>query len=324
MRISIVVRDLPLFRNLGILFDFFHKKWHILKQFLKLEVVMYPVVMANSFRLLPALIILAFVVGVSYVQMVSRSPTASDIEALGLKYKSSEKIADNFYAITLEDDRKIVVYPAGRYLFVSGYDRVTGESVTGTLARRVEAVPPASVMRMLSGPGGDSRSGAKPSYLVSPPDNPQTRERDVKEFTQEDFRSLLDSPGRKLHPDRPAGDAALVMFTWKDCPSCEGMREYFLLNRERTGIQVLFVPIAGGRKYDKAALEFLGDSPASEEAGILEKLHVSTEILGSRTGKVRVPAFAWREADGSVRIGNPGANEFRGILERLAITPVLP
>ena len=81
----------------------------------------------------------------------------------------------------------------------------------------------------------------------------------------------------------------MVMFTWRDCPSCAGMREYFLRNRERINMQVLFVPIAGGAGYDRAALDMLGIRPGEESAGVLEKLRASTEMLGSRTGGIRVP-----------------------------------
>lgn len=238
---------------------------------------------------------------------------AADIAKLGLRYKSHRPLERNYMEITLDDGRKIIGRVLPDTLFFSGgYSRSGGTDEMSELASANGALPPVEVLSMIGKPASDEGAFPKGTSRELPSVKPPL-------FGEIDFKVLLAAPGELLFPDRPKESARIVMFTWSECAACGKMREYFLANRDRMDFQVLFVPIAGNRNLDMSALSFLGmaDAEAGEKQSALKRLHEASDVLGSRVGKILVPAFAWLDNKGNARIGNLTAATFREITSAL-------
>jgi len=259
---------------------------------------------------------------------------------LGFDYASHRSLGDGYSLITLEDGRKIVVYtlsllgPTLDPLFFAGaISTRTGTDQIADVAAFHGALPPAQVLEMIlktKAPAPENGPAAKaipPTAAAAPSLHPRMSgepfaapQASAPSFTAQEFRDVLASPGKRLFPDREVDEAStLVMFTWNDCPSCVRMLRYFETQKERIAFQVLFVPVAGDQSLDASALAYLGltDAEPSVREATLAHLRRISGILGSQTGKILVPAFAWQDDRGEARIGNLAAVQWRELTSRL-------
>lgn len=234
---------------------------------------------------------------------------AADVAKFGLHYRSHQPLEKDYVLITLDDGRKIILRALDDTLFFwGGFSRNSGADEIGELAAAHGAVPPAQVMHMLNNP----HPGAA---LQATPATPETSQGKLPPFTEDDYGELLAAPGEMLFPDKPKDETRLVMFTWSECSACEKMRRYFQTHIEHVKFQVKFLPIAGNPKLDSNAISYLDMAEADEQTkqSTLARLHGASVVLGSRVGKILVPAFAWLDPQGKAHIGNLDGATFREV-----------
>jgi hypothetical protein len=210
----------------------------------------------------------------------------------------------------------------GRNISGSGvFDAATGEDILERAATEQGALSPMEVAGMLAVRRGGTPAG-RPNISAAPaekkeaatPPMPQ-----LQEFTAGDLAVLAGTPGELLFPDKASQEVRMVVYIWAEGPSCGRMRDLLQKNREKVGFQVKFVPVVGSAKLERSALSYLGASelPSDEKERLLAALRVATDILGTRTGSIRVPTLAWKERDGSVRLAGLDKEEFGVLLDRL-------
>jgi len=269
------------------------------------------------------------------------------LQNLGFDYASHRPLGDGYALVTLGDNRKIVVYTPGllsptlsTLFFAGAISTRTGTDQIADVAAFHGAMPPAQVLEMIlrakssapeASPGSREAVSSIPltqGNIAGPPGS--LREpyvAPVPTFTAQEFQEVLASPGKSLFPDRGIDPAStLVMFTWMDCPSCVRMHHYFETQKDRIAFQVLFVPVAGDQSLDASALAYLGltNAEPSVQEEVLTHLRRTSDILGSRLGKILVPAFAWQDDQGEARIGNLVAVQWRELTSRLNSGAALP
>ena len=246
---------------------------------------------------------LAFLPGAAVAHPDEETTLSVDLKKIGLLYKRRQTLDKNYVLVTLEDDRKVVARLCEDTLYLAGgFSRANGEDEFLARAAEHGAIPPETLLAMIGSREKKKEVAPDPIPLVPP-------------FTAANFQELLQAPGLFLFPDRPREDARLIMFTWQGCPSCEKMRQYLEAYKEGIGFQVMFLPLAGNRKLDASAIAFLGMHEAgdTEKQEALALLTRASVFLGSRVGKILVPAFAWLDAQGETHIGNLDGPSFRKI-----------
>jgi len=227
------------------------------------------------------------------------------------------------YVVTLADERKIVLSFDGRHISMFGvYDARTGEDILAQAAAQQGAIPPAALSGMqavrqstphlaeLPVPQNNADNSPAPLASPAPP---------VQEFTAADFAVLAAAPGELLFPDKQSLPVKMAIYYWAECPSCTILYDFLQKHRESVGFQVKFIPVAGSEKLDRSALSSLGamELPPDEKKKLLAALNAATDILGTRTGGLKVPTLAWQERDGSVRLAGLKQSEFGVLLDRL-------
>jgi len=104
-----------------------------------------------------------------------------------------------------------------------------------------------------------------------------------------------------LNPDAP-GEARVIVLGWEECPACKALVEVIRKKKLPFRVQLNRVEFYSGDAKRRARQ--LGFSPeAAEGKAVIQGVIDSTFVLQKVTGMIRVPAFAWRLADGTCRFG---------------------
>ncbi|MDR1856904.1 MAG: hypothetical protein LBR22_07065 [Desulfovibrio sp.] len=247
----------------------------------------------------------------------------ADLQRLGLSLHVREYLGDDCFLVAPEGGGpKRVVYAAKGVLALDGVrDRRTGEDVLRRATLRAMGHEPAKPVAMhRNGDAGRIGIGARPGPAPVP-------------LTEEEFRIAASAPAVTVSSETASSRDPLVVFTWGRCPTCTSVRNAIEAKRDALRFPVRFMPVAGSEDLDRAAMAYLaqaggssapgnGSSPQGDQArkngdalkdpgrdpiaqaDVIARLNAATDILGRRTGAVRVPAFAWRGKDGTCRIGN--------------------
>lgn len=120
-------------------------------------------------------------------------------------------------------------------------------------------------------------------------------------INKELFDYLVQLPGTKLRPES-SGSVRLVLFSWRSCPTCVNLKQYFA--RQEVSFQVLEVPV-GGNPHEEARLrDALGEKlQTADGKAAIKGMQEAAEIIKTLTGKLAVPQYAWLMPDGSARFG---------------------
>ncbi len=118
------------------------------------------------------------------------------------------------------------------------------------------------------------------------------------------FDLLVKAGGSELLNTDGKGDVRLIVFAWDKCGACKNIKELLLQKRGLPfRIQINRVQLSDNDAQNR--VKELGLSPESNEAReIVQGMIDSTYVLQTLLGQVRVPCYAWRMPDGSVKFGN--------------------